>query len=212
MPVSTRSARFSAKRDAILDAACALFLEQGYAAASMDAVAARAGVSKATIYAHFTDKDDLFGAVIRMRCERNRTFAPVGPALDARATLTMIGRRLLDLLLQPDTLAMYRLVTAEAPRQPELARAFYESGPATGKAEIARMLTELGHRGLLAVEDPWRMADLFTGMLRADLFMRTLLGLPQPESSSIEQTVAAAVETMLRAFAPTRTTAQSLAG
>ncbi|MFD2233702.1 TetR/AcrR family transcriptional regulator [Phaeospirillum tilakii] len=202
MPVSTRCARSAAKRDAILDAACAVFLEQGYAAASMDAVAARAGVSKATIYAHFTDKDDLFGAVIRARCERNRTFAPVGPALDARATLTMVGRRLLELLLQPDTLAVYRLVTAEAPRQPELARAFYESGPGTGKAEIARMLVDLGRRGLLAVEDPWRMADLFTGMLRADLFMRTLLGLPQPEGSSIDQAVAAAVDTMLRAFAP----------
>lgn len=202
MPVSTRCARSAAKRDAILDAACAVFLEQGYAAASMDAVAARAGVSKATIYAHFTDKDDLFGAVIRVRCERNRTFAPVGPTLDARATLTMVGRRLLELLLQPDTLAVYRLVTAEAPRQPELARAFYESGPGTGKAEIARMLVDLGRRGLLAVEDPWRMADLFTGMLRADLFMRTLLGLPQPEGNSIDQAVAAAVDTMLRAFAP----------
>ncbi|MEO0035007.1 MAG: hypothetical protein RLZZ501_1030 [Pseudomonadota bacterium] len=202
MPVSTRCARSAAKRDAILDAACAVFLEQGYAAASMDAVAARAGVSKATIYAHFTDKDDLFGAVIRVRCERNRTFAAIGPALDARATLTMVGRRLLELLLQPDTLAVYRLVTAEAPRQPELARAFYESGPGTGKAEIARMLVDLGKRGLLAVEDPWRMADLFTGMLRADLFMRTLLGLPQPEGGTIDQAVAAAVDTMLRAFAP----------
>ncbi|SEH27373.1 TetR/AcrR family transcriptional regulator [Magnetospirillum fulvum] len=202
MTESIRCPRPSAKRDAILDAARAVFLEVGYAAASMDNVAARAGVSKATIYAHFTGKDDLFGAVIRLRCDRNLTFTSVDPGLDARATLTVVGHRLMDLLLQPDTLAMYRLVTAEAHRQPDLARAFYESGPGTGKGQIAQVLLDLSRRGLLTVEDAWQMADLFTGMLRTDLFMRTMLGLPQPEDGTVDKAVSAAVETMLRAFAP----------
>jgi len=202
MSESIRCPRPSAKRDAILDSACGVFLEVGYAAASMDNVANRAGVSKATIYAYFNGKEDLFGAVIRMRCDRNMTFANVDDTLDARATLTIIGQRLLSLLLQPDTLAMFRLVTAEAHRQPDLARAFYESGPGTGKNQIAQVFVDLGRRGLLSVDDAWQMADLFIGMLRTDLFMRTLLGLPQPEGCTVDKAISAAVETMLRAFAP----------
>ncbi|CCG41551.1 TetR/AcrR family transcriptional regulator [Magnetospirillum molischianum] len=202
MTESIRCPRPSAKRDAILDAACAVFLEVGYAAASMDSVANRASVSKATIYAHFNDKDDLFGAVIRMRCDRNLNLTSVDSALDARDTLTVIGQRFLNLLLQPDSLSMYRLVTAEAPRQPDLARAFYESGPGTSKTQIAQAISDLGRRGLLNVDDAWQMADLFIGMLRTDLFMRTLLGLPQTKERTVDQAVSAAVETMLRAFGP----------
>ena len=200
MPQAKTGRKPSAKRDAILDAARAIFLDQGYAAASMDSVAAEAGVSKATIYAHFTGKDDLFGAMIRSRCERNATFAPLEAGFDARKTLTVIGQRLLDLLLQPQTLAVYRLVVSEAERHPDLAKAFYESGPGTGRAQIAQMIAELAERGELTVTDPSVVADLFVGMLRTDLFMRSLLGLPQPEGRSVESAIADAVETVLRAY------------
>ncbi|TAN55835.1 MAG: TetR/AcrR family transcriptional regulator, partial [Magnetospirillum sp.] len=165
-----------------------------------DGVSGRAGVSKATIYAHFDSKDQLFAAVIRRRCERSAAFAPLDGKTDARSTLLLVGRRLLDLLLQPDTLAMYRVVVAEAVRQPDLARAFYESGPGAGKAQIAAVIADLHQRGELTVADPWQAADLFTGLLRTDLFMRTLLGLPQPEGRTIDMAVDAAVETMVRAF------------
>ncbi len=204
MPKSTVCSRRkpSAKREAILDAAGEVFLEQGYAAASMDNVAARAGVSKATIYAHFTSKDDLFRAMVRRRCEQGEVFAPPSRPADARATLTALGRRLMDLLLSPEGLAMYRVVMAESARQPDLARAFYESGPAAGKEQIAAIIADLARRGEMAVADPWVAADLFVGMLRTDLFMRALLGLPQPEGRSLDGHVATAVETLMRAHTP----------
>jgi len=192
----------SAKRDAILEAARIVFLDQGYASASMDSVAAEAGVSKATIYAHFTSKDELFGAMIRSRCERNATFAVVDSALNARQTLTVMGRRLLELLLQPQTLAVYRLVMSESERHPDLAKAFYDSGPGTGKALIAQVIDDLARRKELEVADSWIAADLFVGMLRTDLFMRSILGLPQPEGRTLDTAVADAVDTMLRAFGP----------
>jgi TetR/AcrR family transcriptional repressor of mexJK operon len=58
-----------AKRRAILDAAKNLFVRNGYASTSMDAVAAEAGVSKLTVYSHFTDKETLFSAAVVARCE-----------------------------------------------------------------------------------------------------------------------------------------------
>jgi TetR/AcrR family transcriptional repressor of mexJK operon len=198
--VRTRTPRSSAKHEAILDAARSVFLEMGYAAASMDAVAARAGASKATIYAHFRGKDVLFAAVISRRCEEIFILDAPEESEDARATLTAIAQRLMGVLLSPDALGIFRVVVAESPRQPDLVRAFYEAGPAAGKAAIAAMLAELDRKGKLVIPDPIVAADLFVGMLRSDVFMRALLGLPPAPPRTPEATIASAVETMMRAF------------
>jgi TetR/AcrR family transcriptional repressor of mexJK operon len=192
--------RRSAKREAILDAALSAFLEVGYAATSMDGVAARAMVSKATIYAHFESKEQLFGAVIRRRCEQSAAFAPNRADQDARTTLTQLGRRVLDLLVEPGSLAMYRVVVAESVRHPDLARAFYDSGPGNGKAQMAQQIADLARKGELTVADPWDAADMFVGLLRTDWFMRTLLGLPQPDGRTLEGVVERSVEAMLKIF------------
>jgi TetR/AcrR family transcriptional repressor of mexJK operon len=192
-------ARSTAKREAILDAAQEVFLATGYAAASMDAVAARAGVSKATIYAHFDGKDRLFAAVMQRRCEQSYAFSQPSDMTDARAALTELGQRLIDLMLAPEPLAMYRVVVAEAARHPDLAQAFYETGPARGRASIVAVLQELAGRGLLAVGNPWLVCDQFIGMLRTDVYMRALLGLPHGDAQA---TVKAAVETVLKVCAP----------
>ncbi|MBI5164651.1 MAG: TetR/AcrR family transcriptional regulator [Magnetospirillum sp.] len=193
--------RPSAKREAILDAAQACFLEQGYAATSMDAVASGATVSKATIYAHFASKDALFAAVICRRCDNSSytTGWPDGSG-EAREALLAAGTVLMTLLLAPETMAMYRVVVAEAVRQPDLARAFWEEGPGRGKERLTALFAGLAERGVLRVADPWVAADQFAGMLRAEVFHRLLLGLPLPDGRTIETTVAAAVETLLRAY------------
>lgn len=198
MAQTGRSPRSSAKRDAILDAAQGLFLEAGYAAASMDTMAARAGVSKATIYAHFKGKDELFAAVMQRRCETSYAFQPPDPGLDARGALTVIAQRLTDLMMSPEALALYRVVVAEAFRTPDLARAFYETGPARGKANIAAVLNLLEQKGELAVPDPARATDQFIGMLRAECYHRTLLGLPAGRDQA--STIADTVDTMLKAY------------
>jgi TetR/AcrR family transcriptional regulator, mexJK operon transcriptional repressor len=199
--ISRSGTQSSAKREAILDAAQAVFLEMGYAAASMDAMAARAVVSKATIYAHFKAKDQLFAEVIRRRCERDPMFALRGGTEgDAREVLSVVARHLMRLFLSPETMRMYRVVVAEAVRQPELANAFYEAGPVRGKEAVAEIFRELARRGDLDIPEPWRAADLFVGMLRAEYFHRELLGLPHMEGHTLDGTIEAAVETMLRAY------------
>ena len=59
-----------AKRKAILEAAETLFLRNGYDGSSMDAIAAEAGVSKLTVYSHFTDKETLFAFAVKSKCEQ----------------------------------------------------------------------------------------------------------------------------------------------
>ncbi|MEW5726608.1 MAG: TetR/AcrR family transcriptional regulator [Pseudomonadota bacterium] len=203
MDKTCRPSRGSAKREAVLDAAQACFLEMGYAGTSMDAVAARAGVSKATIYAHFQGKDELFGAIMRRRCEQSiPDMPPPGPGEDARTVLTDVARRMLALFLLPEAMAVYRIVVAESPRHPDLATAFYAAGPERGKAGLSETFAELGRRGELVVDDTWRAADLFVTMLRGEFFHRALLGLPPRPGFDFDSTVATAVETVLRAFRP----------
>jgi TetR/AcrR family transcriptional repressor of mexJK operon len=194
--------RPSRKREAVLDAAQDCFLELGYAATSMDLVASRAGVSKATIYAHFAGKDDLFGAVINRRCDRDPIFPDGLPEEgDARAILTAVATRLMALLISPETQATYRVVVAEAARHPDLATAFWEVGPGQGKARLTAMFEELTRRGALDVPDPWAAADQFAAMMRGEIFNRLLLGLPLPDGRDAAGTVAAAVDTIMRAYA-----------
>jgi TetR/AcrR family transcriptional repressor of mexJK operon len=197
--VQTRP-KHSAKREAILDAAQVLFLSEGYAATSMDAVAASAGVSKATIYAHFEGKEELFAAIMRRRCEAHFVFSPPEEEFDAVRTFTTYAERLLRLLTTPEALALYRVVVAESHRTPELAAAFYENGPVRGREAITTSVTRLQQRGELAADaDPEVIADQFIGMLRAEAYHRALLGLP-PANRDHAGTISAAVGTLLRAY------------
>ena len=87
------------KAESILAAAKRTFLESGFGAVSMDTIAREAGVSKATVYAHFAGKEELFGAVIGRECERylaSFSVSELDPR-DVRASLTVLGRRFLEL-------------------------------------------------------------------------------------------------------------------
>ena len=192
----------SGKRAAILDAATRVFLEYGYGAASMGTIAVAAGVSKQTVYSHFGSKDALFGAIVRERCDR--LLQPIRIADDhgknPTAVLTGIASRFVTLIMNPESRALFRAVVAESARFPELAEAFYRSGPALAVDNLAAYLAEVDARGALKVAKPVLSARLFFGMLRGDLHLRLLLGIgPEPSAREIDAMVDHAVETFLAA-------------
>jgi len=154
-------------------------MESGYGAASMDAVAARAGVSKATIYVHFQSKRALFEAIIRRKAEKvfgSLEFTPSGG--DVRQTLFEMAKNFLRLTLSPDACAMHRAVMAEAAQQPDVGEAFYQAGPAYARRQIGEYFIALGKSGRLKLdpEDAPLLADLFLSMLAGDCHWRALLG------------------------------------
>lgn len=193
------------KRAAIISAAMETFLASGYAAASMDAVAARAGVSKATIYAHFAGKKALFEAVIRCRCEQEfgNLDMPVDAGDSPKAALTRIGRQVVCLLTSPEALSMFRVVVAEAPRLPEVGESFYAAGPTEVLGDIAGYFAEATRKGQLSVANPLLAADMFVGMLKSDLYLRRLLGLPQGPYG-VDEVIDKAADTMIAAYPPRR--------
>src|SRR5215831_12412203 len=119
------------KAESILSAAKRTFLANGFGAVSMDTIAREAGVSKATVYAHFAGKEELFGAVIGRECERyfaRFTAGELDPR-SVRASLTVLGRRFLELVVSPDAVALHRIIVAEVVRFPGLGDAFWRAGP-----------------------------------------------------------------------------------
>jgi AcrR family transcriptional regulator len=192
----------SPKRQLVLDAAAKLFMAHGYGAVSMDAVARAAGVSKATLYAHFTSKDQLFATIVGEACRARLGLADLLPtdASDPRVALTEFGGRLLRFFLEERVLCIYRVVTAESVRFPELGRALYDNGPAALFRTFGAWLAEQSVAGRLAVADPAMAAEQFVGMLRMGVFTRASLGLAPPTEPEIDATVAAAVTTFLKAY------------
>src|SRR5271155_488811 len=119
----------ASKAQSILAAAKRTFLGSGFGAVSMDTIAREAGVSKATVYAHFAGKEELFGAVIGRECERYLASFSVGELdpRDVRASLTVLGRRFLELVLSPDGIALHRIISAEVTRFPMLGEVFWRA-------------------------------------------------------------------------------------
>jgi TetR/AcrR family transcriptional repressor of mexJK operon len=193
----------SRKRRQMLEAALELFLANGYGAVSMDALARAAGVSKATLYAHFQSKDALFGTLMT-ECAAVGLLTDIldeAPAEDLRAALCAIAERMIRFLLRPRTLAIYRIAIAESARFPELGRAFYASGPRRFRERLAAWIRAQQAAGLVRAADAETAAGHFSALLRCDLFLRATLTLGVPEdASAVERDVSAAVDAWLRAY------------
>jgi TetR/AcrR family transcriptional repressor of mexJK operon len=169
----------NAKVRQILAAARKVFMELGYGAASMDAIARQATVSKATLYTYFDGKDALFAALIMAECKH--LSGQIGQrAFDApniREALRNLAEDFNNLLCSDEGLAMYRMVVAEAPRFPELGRIFYNSGPKVMIDRIADLLAVAGTRGLLKIGDARIAALQFISLVRGDSHLTRILGI-----------------------------------
>src|SRR6185437_11246019 len=101
-------------RAEILKAAADVFFEHGYEGASIEAVIERVGGSKRAIYSHFGGKKELFEALVLEAS--NRALAALSPeevvGHDLESTLLAFGRRAIDAVMSPTTLALYRAIVA----------------------------------------------------------------------------------------------------
>ena len=191
----TPNARAERRRTALLDAARTVFVERGYAEATLDDVIARAGGSRATLYKQFGGKEGLFAAVIGEICA-----GMVAPLADARAhrppedALLAFGRSFMASLMAPDSLALYRAVIGNAQQVPGLATAVYRSGPIVAAERLAAFLRQWQGLGLIDLADPDLAARHFLEMVKGDLHFRALVGVDRPSQQEIVSCVKSAVE------------------
>lgn len=191
------------KRETILEAARKLFLEVGFGAASMDAIADAAKVSKQTVYNHFGSKEELFAAMVRETCDTmTLAFAEAAKDGNPEKTLRSIARRFMDMVFDEDKLALHRTLMAEVSRFPELGRSFYQSGPAVILQFLADYFKEQNRRGTLKVDNPQVTAEQFISMVTS-CRLRSELGVePVPNAEVREQHINNAVSLIMRACAP----------
>lgn len=189
------------KRDTILSIALEVFLEEGYAAASMSTIAARVGGSKGTLYNYFRSKAELFVAVIQSQCEIHQNQIFDVPDQDIRSLLTELGRRFGKMLLSDEVIAIHRIVVAEATRFPEIGEALYEAGPKRGKVRLQAYLAQAMDEGALRRADPIRATEHAMELCLAGLYRRRLWNVgPAPTDKEIEESIHAGVEVFMRAY------------
>jgi AcrR family transcriptional regulator len=176
------ASRSDQRRQAILDVASKAFLEEGYAATSMSAIAARVGGSKGTLYNYFRSKDELFAAFMSEVSggAANALFdnlPPVGG--DLRECLIELGVGFVSFVLSDPVIAVHRLVAAECGRFPALGRLFYETGPEQGEIRLAAYFTKVIAAGQMRPCDPTSAARRFKDLCLSDIYSRRLWGVSE---------------------------------
>jgi AcrR family transcriptional regulator len=201
---SPRSDEDSAKRRQIVDGARAVFLAQGFDAASMNDIARAAGVSKGTLYVYFKDKEQLFEAIVQAECssQAEGAFDFDADDHDVGAALTRCGIGFANFVCRAEKASALRTVIAIADRMPQLGKSFYESGPAIGAAKLAAYLRSQVDAGVLSIEDPDIAAAQFIETCHATMFKPVLFNFaPPPTQERIKHVVGIAVRTFLAAYA-----------
>ncbi len=190
------------RRKAILDIARELFMTQGYAAASMSAIAARLGGSKGTLYHYFPSKEALFAEFMRDQCEAEALMAHdlANGQTDVAEALRALGKRLMRFIFSEAVQAIHRLVIAESARFPELGRTFYENGPRIGLLRLAGHMEAWMDQGKLKRADPARTAERFGDLCKAGIYQRMMFNIERPSEAQIDENVDAAVAIFMAYF------------
>ncbi|HEY9643355.1 MAG TPA: TetR/AcrR family transcriptional regulator [Coleofasciculaceae cyanobacterium] len=166
----------SEKTEAILDGAMQEFLENGYAGARVDKIVAAAGVSKATVYRHFPDKEALFTALIQRIASRKELFQLQNFQSFEEDPLPFLKRYangMLDNVAEdPQILTFLRMIIGESGRFPELARAFTRS---IEKPSLDFLTKYFSCHPQLQIADPEVTARAFVGTLIHFVILRDVL-------------------------------------
>lgn len=167
------------KNVAILDAAVALFLENGFDGTSMDEVARHAGVSKQTVYSHFSSKEQLFSEAIHSK------IAEYSPALTLskldqhtmEGELSAVCHSYAELMVSEDAIAVYRVLVAAANKGSSLAELFWKSGPEEMCQNLIDFLQSWVDRGELVIENVETAALNLLALLKGDIHYKRSIGL-----------------------------------
>ncbi|MGH3374312.1 MAG: TetR/AcrR family transcriptional regulator, partial [Actinoallomurus sp.] len=187
-----------AKRAAITRAALEVFVREGYARASVDAIAEAAGVSKRTIYDYYGDKERLFVSAVRETADAQASVfdelldRTLGEVADVEAALMAFGREFATRIARSaERAAVLRLVIAEASHFPDLITSRPEDRPV--QRSLADRLAELGEQGLLEVPDPQEAAEFLGLLVTGRVNNRSWYGVSPLEDAEIDRLVAGGV-------------------
>lgn len=192
-----------AKRQQIIRGAERVFTECGYEGASMSRIAIEAGVSKGTLYNYFDSKSMLFAVFVEQMASTTlaHIFQQADEQEETDAALHAIGLRMIQMIISPGSLVLYRIVVSEASKFPHLATVFWQAGPCRAIAYMRKWIDEQVIAGRLDVPDPLFAAEQFLALCQTRLATQRRLQIVQETShEDIERVVQGAVHLFLRGY------------
>lgn len=195
------------KRAKILAGARDVFFAQGFAGASMDAIAKAAGVSKGTLYVYFENKESLFAALIEARRGKLPEAAlRIEEGENIRESLERIAAHLAHYVVQPEHVAFVRMMIGAVEKFPHLGRMFYEAGPSFGNKRLGAFFKTQMDRDRLGRHDPSLAAQHFVDLTMAYVIRWVLVCDPGAMTDErISEVVRTGVDAFLRAYGPRST-------
>jgi TetR/AcrR family transcriptional repressor of mexJK operon len=180
-----RRLRMAEKRASILRAARPILLRDGLGGTTLDRVATEGGINKMTLYRHFPNKEALFEGLVIAMCEYLREGLESAPSADinksAADRLAHELRAFTSALIEPDALALYRLLVADGWRFPNLARVFDQSGMRVIRQRIAELL----ETGGVPANRSRQAAGEIVALSLGDAYQRAVLGIAQESDDEV---------------------------
>lgn len=178
-PVLSMDGKRGKRREAMLQAALSLFVEKGFEATTLSDIVGRSGGSLATFYELFENKPGVLRVLVTERCVN------LGGALDRAISATgsyqhvlrNIAEEMLDRLLDPTYMGLFRVVSAQCAAHPDLGRQIYDNGPLVCQAKGAEFLAAQVKAGTLIVEDPPASSQLLFQMVCGQFHTQMAFGL-----------------------------------
>lgn len=190
----------------ILDTARRVFFDQGYGSASLEGIASAAGVAKTTIYRHFGSKKALFERCLSEATATLRIqLAEASEPHSVEECLRYMARCLLDVIYQPESIDLMRLLFAESSRFPELGRAYGTHAKSVFITEMIKFLDLHSAAGHLAVDNAAAVAEEFHHLVMSARYFDVLMGVAAiPDTGERNEIGRQAVRLFLAGYAPSR--------
>ncbi len=187
------------RRDRIIQVARDVFYEVGYAGTSMSMISSRLGGSKATLYAYFNSKEELFAAIIREQCEAMQAVlaAHIGTN-DLRQSLTVVAREMMGMILSDWGNRTLQLIIEESHRNPDLPKVFNDAIERSGKAAMLTLLETAHTKGQINAPDSVEAATIFKSLLFGDLQFKRILNIcPAPDEATLHRHIDRAIDVFM---------------
>ena len=187
----------------LIEIAARMFMERGFDATTMDAVAEAASVGKATVYARYRDKGELFAAVLKRQIDRWLAVGdePLSVNGTLEEVLLALARRKIATALTPEAVAINRIVSAQAGRFQELATLVYQEGAQRSTAQVANLLRGFVLKGEIVTDDLEITAELFSNLIIGRQIRLALLGI-EIDPDQLNRRLHAAVTLFLNGARP----------
>ncbi|ESQ84799.1 hypothetical protein AEAC466_07005 [Asticcacaulis sp. AC466] len=187
------------RRDRIIQVARSVFYEVGYAGASMSMISNRLGGSKATLYAYFNSKEELFEAIVREQCgEMAALFQRHIGSEDLRASLTVMARQLMSAVMSDGVIRTIQLVVEESYRNPHLSEMFHNVIQSQGRDNLIGLLQAAHDKGQIDAPNIAEATMVLKSLLFGDCHFKRIMNLlPEPTEAQLHRQIDLAIDVFM---------------